>query len=181
MSQVGAGIGIANLPNQRHKIVAKRGANFTLMVCGMFRVYSVGSHVGEVLGNNALKRTKKPSFSFFSSSSRWIWSRKDHFHQHSVHHCHQDAKDLQAPLQQNSWEDCRDWDHSCRYVCLFCLICNTRQKTGAEERGVRLNGVSSHYRMRKNSGAVDAWHSTTIVTLDTDDWEEQTCVAFVME
>ena len=32
--QVGAGIGIANLPNQRHKIVAKRGAGFTLMVCG---------------------------------------------------------------------------------------------------------------------------------------------------
>ncbi|KAF9116587.1 hypothetical protein BGX27_001443 [Mortierella sp. AM989] len=32
--QVGAGIGIANLPNQRHKIVAKRGSNFTLMVCG---------------------------------------------------------------------------------------------------------------------------------------------------
>ncbi|OZJ02073.1 hypothetical protein BZG36_05059 [Bifiguratus adelaidae] len=29
-----AGIGIANLPNQRHKIVAKRGANFTLMVVG---------------------------------------------------------------------------------------------------------------------------------------------------
>lgn len=28
------GIGIANLPNQRHKIVAKRGANFTLMVVG---------------------------------------------------------------------------------------------------------------------------------------------------
>lgn len=30
------GTGIANLPNQRHKIVAKNGANFTLMVCGMF-------------------------------------------------------------------------------------------------------------------------------------------------
>jgi cell division control protein 12 len=29
------GTGIANLPNQRHKIVAKNGANFTLMVCGM--------------------------------------------------------------------------------------------------------------------------------------------------
>ncbi|KAH8556027.1 putative septin [Umbelopsis sp. PMI_123] len=28
------GIGIANLPNQRHKIVTQRGANFTLMVCG---------------------------------------------------------------------------------------------------------------------------------------------------
>lgn len=26
-------IGIANLPNQRHKIVAKRGAAFTIMVC----------------------------------------------------------------------------------------------------------------------------------------------------
>lgn len=25
-------IGIANLPNQRHKIVAKRGAGFTIMV-----------------------------------------------------------------------------------------------------------------------------------------------------
>ncbi|KAI8594294.1 hypothetical protein EDD21DRAFT_421959 [Dissophora ornata] len=34
LPQVGAGIGIANLPNQRHKIVAKSGANFTLMVCG---------------------------------------------------------------------------------------------------------------------------------------------------
>lgn len=29
-----SGIGIANLPNQRHKIVTQRGANFTLMVCG---------------------------------------------------------------------------------------------------------------------------------------------------
>jgi hypothetical protein len=28
-------IGIANLPNQRHKIVAKRGAAFTIMVCGL--------------------------------------------------------------------------------------------------------------------------------------------------
>ncbi|KAI0720863.1 septin [Fomitopsis betulina] len=28
------GIGIANLPNQRHKIVAKRGAHFTVMVVG---------------------------------------------------------------------------------------------------------------------------------------------------
>ncbi|ORX60277.1 Septin [Hesseltinella vesiculosa] len=29
-----SGTGIANLPNQRHKIVAKNGANFTVMVCG---------------------------------------------------------------------------------------------------------------------------------------------------
>ncbi|KAF8321339.1 Septin [Clavulina sp. PMI_390] len=29
-----SGIGIANLPNQRHKIVAKRGAHFTVMVVG---------------------------------------------------------------------------------------------------------------------------------------------------
>lgn len=29
-----SGVGVANLPNQRHKIVAKRGANFTIMVCG---------------------------------------------------------------------------------------------------------------------------------------------------
>lgn len=28
------GIGIANLPNQRHKIVSKRGTNFTIMVVG---------------------------------------------------------------------------------------------------------------------------------------------------
>jgi cell division control protein 12 len=31
-----SGTGIANLPNQRHKIVAKNGANFTIMVCGKF-------------------------------------------------------------------------------------------------------------------------------------------------
>ncbi|KAI9487832.1 MAG: putative septin [Benjaminiella poitrasii] len=29
-----SGVGIAHLPNQRHKIVSKHGANFTLMVCG---------------------------------------------------------------------------------------------------------------------------------------------------
>ncbi|KAF7732366.1 hypothetical protein EC973_005262 [Apophysomyces ossiformis] len=31
---VSDGVGVAHLPNQRHKIVSKRGANFTLMVCG---------------------------------------------------------------------------------------------------------------------------------------------------
>ncbi|KAF2858559.1 cdc12 like protein [Piedraia hortae CBS 480.64] len=31
---LGGPIGIANLPNQRHKIVAKRGASFTIMVAG---------------------------------------------------------------------------------------------------------------------------------------------------
>lgn len=29
-----SGIGVAHLPNQRHKIVTKRGAKFTVMVCG---------------------------------------------------------------------------------------------------------------------------------------------------
>ncbi|KAI8147536.1 Septin-domain-containing protein [Fennellomyces sp. T-0311] len=33
-SAISDGVGIAHLPNQRHKIVSKRGANFTLMVCG---------------------------------------------------------------------------------------------------------------------------------------------------
>ncbi|CAF9907919.1 MAG: Septin spn4 [Gomphillus americanus] len=33
-SEVASPIGIANLPNQRHKIVAKRGAAFTIMVAG---------------------------------------------------------------------------------------------------------------------------------------------------
>lgn len=35
-----SGVGIAHLPNQRHKIVSKRGANFTLMVCGKIFFYS---------------------------------------------------------------------------------------------------------------------------------------------
>ncbi|KAG1139930.1 hypothetical protein G6F37_009390 [Rhizopus arrhizus] len=34
VAAVSGGVGIAHLPNQRHKIVSKRGANFTLMVCG---------------------------------------------------------------------------------------------------------------------------------------------------
>ena len=29
-----SGIGIAHLPNQRHKIVTNKGCNFTIMVCG---------------------------------------------------------------------------------------------------------------------------------------------------
>jgi cell division control protein 12 len=33
-SESASPIGIANLPNQRHKIVAKRGAAFTIMVAG---------------------------------------------------------------------------------------------------------------------------------------------------
>lgn len=34
-----SGVGVAHLPNQRHKIVSKRGANFTLMVCGKNKVH----------------------------------------------------------------------------------------------------------------------------------------------
>ncbi|KAI9281848.1 Septin-domain-containing protein [Sporodiniella umbellata] len=34
LTTVLSGTGIANLPNQRHKLVAKNGANFTIMVCG---------------------------------------------------------------------------------------------------------------------------------------------------
>lgn len=29
-----SGIGVAHLPNQRHKIVTNKGINFTIMVCG---------------------------------------------------------------------------------------------------------------------------------------------------
>lgn len=29
-----SGIGVAHLPNQRHKIVTNKGCNFTIMVCG---------------------------------------------------------------------------------------------------------------------------------------------------
>ena len=29
-----SGIGVAHLPNQKHKIVTNRGCNFTVMVCG---------------------------------------------------------------------------------------------------------------------------------------------------
>lgn len=36
-----SGVGIAHLPNQRHKIVSKRGANFTLMVCGKSDIQGV--------------------------------------------------------------------------------------------------------------------------------------------
>lgn len=38
---VGDGVGIAHLPNQRHKIVSKRGVNFTVMVCGKLRLDDV--------------------------------------------------------------------------------------------------------------------------------------------
>lgn len=38
VAAVSGGVGIAHLPNQRHKIVSKRGANFTLMVCGKVKI-----------------------------------------------------------------------------------------------------------------------------------------------
>ncbi|KAF9132976.1 hypothetical protein BG015_003636 [Linnemannia schmuckeri] len=33
-TQAGAGIGIANLPNQRHAIASKKGSNYTILLCG---------------------------------------------------------------------------------------------------------------------------------------------------
>lgn len=30
------GVGVAHLPNQKHRIVSKKGAHFTLMVCGNY-------------------------------------------------------------------------------------------------------------------------------------------------
>ncbi|KAK3808125.1 MAG: Septin-domain-containing protein [Linnemannia gamsii] len=33
-TQAGAGIGIANLPNQRHAIASKKGSNYTVLLCG---------------------------------------------------------------------------------------------------------------------------------------------------
>lgn len=38
VAAISGGVGIAHLPNQRHKIVSKRGANFTLMVCGKVKI-----------------------------------------------------------------------------------------------------------------------------------------------
>ena len=37
----GPSIGIANLPNQRHKIVSRKGANFTIMVVGKLLIPTV--------------------------------------------------------------------------------------------------------------------------------------------
>jgi hypothetical protein len=48
-SAVSNGIGIADLPNQRHKIVAKRGTNFTLMVVGKYSLLSDGESSPEHL------------------------------------------------------------------------------------------------------------------------------------
>lgn len=54
-------IGIANLPNQRHKIVAKRGAAFTIMVraysvCWVFGVFCLLT-LFQVAGESGLGKT----------------------------------------------------------------------------------------------------------------------------
>ncbi|KAL0084130.1 putative septin [Phycomyces blakesleeanus] len=51
------GVGIAHLPNQRHKIVSKRGANFTVMVCGESGVGK--STFVNTLFTTAIKEPKK--------------------------------------------------------------------------------------------------------------------------
>ncbi len=52
-------IGIANLPNQRHKIVAKRGAAFTIMVylCGCAHFTRIYSNARQVAGESGLGKT----------------------------------------------------------------------------------------------------------------------------
>ncbi|ORY95503.1 Septin-domain-containing protein [Syncephalastrum racemosum] len=54
-----SGVGVAHLPNQRHKIVSKRGANFTLMVCGESGVGK--STFVNTLFTTAIKDMKKHS------------------------------------------------------------------------------------------------------------------------
>ncbi|KAI8646064.1 putative septin [Parasitella parasitica] len=63
-----SGVGIAHLPNQRHKIVSKRGAKFTLMVCGESGVgkttfvntlFTTGIKVDKNLNKRHAKQTQK--------------------------------------------------------------------------------------------------------------------------
>ncbi|CAG8712218.1 14372_t:CDS:2, partial [Rhizophagus irregularis] len=51
------GIGIADLPNQRHKIVAKRGTNFTLMVVDVMLLLESESGLGKTTFINTLFTT----------------------------------------------------------------------------------------------------------------------------
>lgn len=37
------GVGIAHLPNQKHKIISKKGAHYTLMVCGNVITHLLGT------------------------------------------------------------------------------------------------------------------------------------------
>ena len=67
-------IGIANLPNQRHKIVAKRGAGFTIMV----RAFGNTVKGQELLANTVVV-------------GRWrVGIGKDNLHQHPFLHHHQE-------------------------------------------------------------------------------------------
>lgn len=94
-------IGIANLPNQRHKIVAKRGAAFTIMVSGCFE------HVSMSIG-----REKGPNK---SETGRWrVGSWQNYFYQHSLLYYDQELCRSQAPSPEAGRQNRRDRDYQGR-------------------------------------------------------------------
>jgi septin family protein len=78
-------IGIANLPNQRHKIVAKRGAAFTIMVRFLHGHYAC--YIASLMTNALLGCWR-------------IRTWKDNIHQHAFLHNDQELCRSQAPASE---------------------------------------------------------------------------------
>lgn len=72
------GTGIANLPNQRHKIVAKRGTHFTLMVCGKL----------ERERARTFSKRERVRIHTHTETFRRVWCRKNDICQYPLHNHH---------------------------------------------------------------------------------------------
>lgn len=62
-----SGIGVAHLPNQRHKIVTNRGANFTVMVCGKLSSLARHNLLPNFINFKANRVSERPLLSTRSS------------------------------------------------------------------------------------------------------------------
>lgn len=103
------GTGIANLPNQRHKIVAKNGANFTLMVCGKPSILENSKYT--FVRNGLTKR-----FRLTTRNCRRVWRWQDNVRQYSVHIHYQGAQESEQKTFETTKQDSADPNHKSRQV-----------------------------------------------------------------
>jgi cell division control protein 12 len=97
-SESASPIGIANLPNQRHKIVAKRGAAFTIMVAGE-------SGLGKTTFINTLVSSSHPNrFYLMLISSKFSTTIKN-YADHKKRHAKQVDKTVEIEITKAELEE----------------------------------------------------------------------------
>jgi cell division control protein 12 len=97
-SESASPIGIANLPNQRHKIVAKRGAAFTIMVAGE-------SGLGKTTFINTLASFHHPNLVYLALISSKFSTTIKNYADHKKRHAKQVDKTVEIEITKAELEE----------------------------------------------------------------------------